>query len=55
MYDDRVFEIIRTWCRRPAGSWRVTDLNNVYIQEQHDDLRRPHGLVDEPGTHASKL
>lgn len=55
MYDDRVFEIIRTLAPSPRGEFEVTDLNNVYIQERTMTYDVLSGWWTDAGTPASKL
>lgn len=55
MYDDRVFEIIRTLAPSPRGEFEVTDLNNVYIQERTMTYDVLAGWWTDAGTPASKL
>ena len=55
MYDDRVFEIIRTLVPSPRGELEVTDLNNVYIQEHTMTYDALTGWWTDAGTPASKL
>ena len=55
MYDDRVFDIIRTLVPSPRGELEVTDLNNVYIQERTMTYGVLKGWWTDAGTPASKL
>ncbi|GAC1364285.1 MAG: sugar phosphate nucleotidyltransferase [Actinomycetota bacterium] len=55
MYDDRVFDIIRTLAPSPRGELEVTDLNNVYIQERTMTYDVLSGWWTDAGTPASKL
>jgi glucose-1-phosphate thymidylyltransferase len=55
MYDDRVFDIIRTLVPSPRGELEVTDLNNVYIQERTMTYDALKGWWTDAGTPASKL
>lgn len=55
MYDDRVFDLIRTLTPSGRGELEVTDLNNIYIDEgtmTYDVLK---GWWTDAGTPASKL
>lgn len=55
MYDDRVFDFIRTLTPSVRNELEVTDLNNIYIEERtmtYDVLR---GWWTDAGTPASKL
>lgn len=55
MYDDRVFDLIRTLKPSARGELEVTDLNNLYVEEgtmSYDILR---GWWTDAGTPASKL
>jgi glucose-1-phosphate thymidylyltransferase len=55
MYDDRVFDFIRTLQPSARGELEVTDLNNLYIREgtmTYDVLK---GWWTDAGTPASKL
>lgn len=55
MYDDRVFDIIRTLVPSERGELEVTDLNNVYIQERTMTSDVLKGWWTDAGTPASKL
>jgi len=55
MYDDRVFDIIRTLVPSTRGELEVTDLNNVYIQERTMTYDALKGWWTDAGTPASKL
>ncbi|HEU4868572.1 MAG TPA: sugar phosphate nucleotidyltransferase [Actinomycetota bacterium] len=55
MYDDRVFDLIGSLTPSARGELEVTDLNNLYVEEEsmtYDILR---GWWTDAGTPASKL
>ncbi len=55
MYDDRVFDFIRTLEPSGRGELEVTDVNNVYIEEGTMTSNVLSGWWTDAGTPASKL
>lgn len=55
MYDDRVFDFIRTLTPSDRGELEVTDLNNIYIHERTMTYDILSGWWTDAGTPASKL
>lgn len=55
MYDERVFDFIRTLTPSGRGELEVTDLNNVYIEEGSMTYDVLNGWWTDAGTPASKL
>lgn len=55
LYDDRVFDIIRTLVPSGRGELEITDVNNVYIQERSMTYGVLRGWWTDAGTPASKL
>lgn len=55
MYDDRVFDLIRTLTPSDRGELEVTDLNNIYIGERTMTYEVLRGWWTDAGTPASKL
>ena len=55
MYDERVFDIIRTLVPSGRGELEVTDVNNVYIEERSMTYGVLKGWWTDAGTPASKL
>ena len=55
MYDDRVFDWIRTLTPSDRGELEVTDLNNLYIEEASMTYNVLKGWWTDAGTPASKL
>lgn len=55
MYDDRVFDFIRTLRPSARGELEVTDLNNLYVQEGTMTYDILSGWWTDAGTPASKL
>lgn len=55
MYDDRVFDFIRTLKPSDRGELEVTDLNNVYVEEATLEYDVIKGWWTDAGTPASKL
>lgn len=55
MYDDRVFDLIRTLTPSARGELEVTDLNNIYIDEGSMTFDILSGWWTDAGTPASKL
>jgi glucose-1-phosphate thymidylyltransferase len=55
MYDDRVFDLIRTLTPSARGELEVTDLNNIYIEERTMTFEVLKGWWTDAGTPASKL
>jgi glucose-1-phosphate thymidylyltransferase len=55
MFDDRVFEFVRTLTPSGRGELEVTDLNNIYIEEGTMTYDVLSGWWTDAGTPASKL
>ncbi|MGH2768742.1 MAG: sugar phosphate nucleotidyltransferase [Actinomycetota bacterium] len=55
MYDQRVFDFIRTLSPSGRGELEVTDLNNIYIRERTMTYEVLNGWWTDAGTPASKL
>ena len=55
MYDDRVFDLIRTLKPSGRGELEVTDLNNIYVDEGSMTYDIVKGWWADAGTPASKL
>jgi glucose-1-phosphate thymidylyltransferase len=55
MYDDRLFDVIRTLRPSPRGELEVTDLNNAYIEEGTMTYDVLEGWWTDAGTPLTKL
>ncbi len=55
MYDERVFDLIKTLRPSARGELEVTDLNNIYIEEDVMSFDVLSGWWTDAGTPASKL
>lgn len=55
MYDERVFDLIRTLAPSARGELEVTDLNNLYVDEGTMTFDVLSGWWTDAGTPASKL
>jgi glucose-1-phosphate thymidylyltransferase len=55
MYDDRLFDMIRTLTPSPRGELEVTDLNNTYIEEGTMTYDVLEGWWTDAGTPLTKL
>lgn len=55
MYDQRVFDIIRTLNPSARGEYEVTDLNNFYVQEGTMTFQKAKGRWIDAGTFDSLL
>lgn len=55
MYDARAFDFIRTLRPSGRGEFEVTDLNNIYIEEESMSYGILRGWWTDAGTPASKL
>ncbi|GAC1366596.1 MAG: sugar phosphate nucleotidyltransferase [Actinomycetota bacterium] len=55
MYDDRVFDFVRSLKPSGRGELEVTDLNNAYVEEHSMTFDLLNGWWTDAGTPASKL
>ncbi|WP_194544740.1 sugar phosphate nucleotidyltransferase [Paenibacillus sp. JZ16] len=53
MYDDRVFDIIKTLKPSARGELEITDVNNAYIEREELTFDTLQGWWTDAGTHAS--
>jgi glucose-1-phosphate thymidylyltransferase len=55
VYDDRVFDVVRTLVPSPRGELEITDVNNWYLRRGLMDVREVPGVWSDMGTPDSLL